>query len=160
MNYSNIIHKYSEENSLDPLMVMAIIQVESGGFQFATRFEPGWKYWHQIDQFCKLTKPPITFDTERTHQQTSWGLMQIMGSVAREHGFDGHLPQLCDPELNIKYGCKHLKRLRRASYTDLDQIAAYNAGSAKKLANGVYVNQSYVNKVAEQWNKLKSLNLP
>jgi soluble lytic murein transglycosylase-like protein len=156
MIYFDLVKKYAEEFKVDPLIAQAIIHVESAENTYATRFEPNWKYFHQIDRFCKTVSPPITFDTERVHQQMSWGLMQVMGSVAREHAFSGHLTMLCEPEYGIKYGCKQLARVRRASYTDLDQIAAYNAGSAKKLTNGLYVNQTYVNKVVEKWNLLKN----
>lgn len=160
MDFAQYVHKYAQEYQLDPLMVLAIIQVESAGITWATRFEPGWKYFHRTDHFCKITRPPITEQTERAHQQTSWGLMQVMGSVAREHAFVGTLPELCQPELGIKYGCAQLKRVKRNGYSEYDQIAAYNAGSAKKTNLGIYVNQNYVTKVVEQWNRLKGLSLP
>src|SRR5260370_34198806 len=42
----------------------------------------------------------------------SWGLMQVMGQVAREHGFAaGEHPfrsELCDPEQGITVGCRGL----------------------------------------------------
>src|SRR5260370_39591611 len=42
----------------------------------------------------------------------SWGLMQVMGQVAREHGFAASehpfLSELCDPEQGITVGCRVL----------------------------------------------------
>lgn len=153
---NEIILKYASIYELDPLMVLAIIKVESQGNPHVTRFEPNYKYFYRVDEFAKKLSPPATFDTERVHQQTSWGLMQIMGAVAREHGFTGHIPQLLDPDTNISYGCKHLARVRRAGYSDLDQIAAYNAGIARKMITGIYVNQGYVTKVLYALEKLKN----
>ena len=43
----------------------------------------------------------------------SWGLMQVMGQVAREMGFDGtFLSALCDPEQGLAIGCKLLRKTR------------------------------------------------
>lgn len=156
MDYSSYVLKHATSFSLDPQMVLAIIQVESQGNPFVTRYEPAFKYFYRPDEYAKKLKPPTTFETERIHQQTSWGLMQIMGAVAREHGFIDHMPQLLDQETNILYGCKHLNRVRRAGYSDLDQIAAYNAGVARKLITGIYINQAYVNKVVHAWDMIRN----
>src|SRR5260370_38705560 len=41
----------------------------------------------------------------------SWGLMQVMGQVAREVGFDPlFLSALCDPEQGLAIGCKVLRK--------------------------------------------------
>ena len=44
--------------------------------------------------------------TEEIARSISWGLMQVMGQVAREHGFDGRfLSALCDPDAGVSMGC-------------------------------------------------------
>lgn len=44
--------------------------------------------------------------TEEIARSTSWGLMQVMGQVAREHGFEGEfLCEICSPSVGIQIGC-------------------------------------------------------
>jgi soluble lytic murein transglycosylase-like protein len=51
-------------------------------------------------------------DTTEAHARTiSWGLMQVMGEVAREEHYTGPLPELCDPKIGIAAGLTHLKRM-------------------------------------------------
>jgi soluble lytic murein transglycosylase-like protein len=88
----------------------------------------------------------------------SWGVMQVMGGLARDLGYQGHLPNLCDPNLNINYATLYIQRLRRRWPEESDVIAAYNAGSPRKRASGMYENQRYVDKVTgllREFRKLK-----
>ena len=49
--------------------------------------------------------------TEAYARGFSWGLMQVMGQVARETGFDAlFLSALCDPEQGLAVGCKVLRK--------------------------------------------------
>lgn len=150
-----LIHTVAKSYALDPLLVEAICITESSKNPYATRYEPGWSYFTKIDHYAKRCVPAITSETERVQQAMSWGLMQIMGSVARELGFIDNLSMLVVPEVNLKLGCRHFIRLKREGYTVNDQIAAYNAGSARKAANGLYVNQQYVDKVVGKWKSLQ-----
>src|SRR5580698_9222850 len=44
--------------------------------------------------------------TEEIARSISWGLMQVMGQVAREHGFtELFLSSLCEPATGISVGC-------------------------------------------------------
>lgn len=97
----------------------------------------------------------ITIDTERISQMISWGLMQIMGSVARESGFhDGVLCKLIWPNANLDIGCKLIRRIFDR-YADIDKVvAAYNAGSARYDENGAFVNQDYVDKVMNRYRQI------
>jgi soluble lytic murein transglycosylase-like protein len=88
----------------------------------------------------------------------SWGLMQIMGSVARQYGFKGNLSSLTEPEINIEIGCKHF--VSKYSVEPKDMISAYNAGSPKKTPEGLYVNQGYVDKVCAAWTRLRLNPIP
>jgi len=79
---------------LDPNIVCAVIEQESGWNPSAIRYEPAFmtKYVAPLYTAGKVTA------TEAYARSFSWGLMQIMGQVAREEGFDGeYLAQLCDP---------------------------------------------------------------
>jgi hypothetical protein len=90
-------------------------------------------------------------DQEWWAQQASWGLMQVMGAVARECGFHGnYLSQLLDPEEGTEFGCRHLAILK-GRYIQVygwdGVIAAYNAGSPRIVHAGGFENQQYVDRV-------------
>ncbi len=141
---SKIIIDAAKFASIDPLLALAIAEVESGGDQFAIRFEPGWKYHYNVDNFAKLCK--ISEDTERMLQACSFGIMQVMGTVARELGFEESLIKLSDARIGAKYGCLKLSKLFKILKSVDDVIAAYNAGSPLKR-DGKYINQGYVDRV-------------
>jgi hypothetical protein len=133
--------------SFSPILVRAIIQVESGGNPWAWNPEPRYRYLWNVKTkrpFRQLTvseslneNPPADFpihggdrDQEWWGQQASWGLMQVMGAVAREQGFSGiYLTELCDPVTNLTSGCAHLRGLLKWANNDIPQaVAGYNAG--------------------------------
>jgi hypothetical protein len=153
LNYKNQIFDIAKQLNIDPVMVEAIVMTESGGLPHKVRFEPAWKYLYKVDEFAKSLN--ITADTERTLQSCSWGLMQIMGSVARENGFTKDMPILCEVESKLFYGCKKLKSFMNKYPIQADAIASYNAGSPRMMANGKYFNQAYVDKVTRQMMIIK-----
>jgi soluble lytic murein transglycosylase-like protein len=132
---------------IDPILVEAVVIIESGGNPYAWNPEPHYRYLVDVrtgQPFRELTVseratevPPADFptlagdrDQEWWGQQASWGLMQIMGALAREIGFRGlYLPELTRPHLNLQLGCQHLANLLRWSNGDERRaVAAYNAG--------------------------------
>jgi soluble lytic murein transglycosylase-like protein len=135
-------------------LVMAIIMTESAGNTFAVRYEPGWKYFVEPNNWA--LKLRITYDTERILQACSWGLMQIMGSVAREMLFDGELPKLCQEDVGLTFGVRKLKTLVKKYPKTNDVIAAYNAGTPRIKPDGKYANQVYVDKVNAYLNMLRA----
>ena len=142
-------------------LVYAIINVESRFEPYACRFEPLWneKWVVTPDVFAKSLGQSIP--TEIVQQKTSWGLMQVMGAVARELGFTGYLPQLCLSEYSIHYGCKKLQQLMKRYPTDInDVVAAYNAGSPRRQPDGRYVNDGYLIKVTNAVHETRSLADP
>ena len=98
---------------------------------------------------------PASLQTELLAQQTSWGLMQFMVAVARERGFRGWLTELCDPAVNLEWGCRHLRWMidHNNAYglpdyriKPEDLAAAWNAGM-RVVVDGKYKNQPYVDRV-------------
>ena len=84
-------------------LVLAVCEHESSWETYAVRYEPGF-YARYIEKMTGLTA------TEKTMRATSFGLMQVMGQVAREKGFsEKYLTALCDPVFGLTYGCKKLK---------------------------------------------------
>ena len=147
-----IIRVHADKYGLDPKLIAAIIQVESAGNTYAIRYEKKWSYYFKVPEYAQKIRS--SEDTEGTGQATSWGLMQVMGTVAREHGFEGWFPELCDPNKGIFYGCAHLDS-KLSKYRKMDDaIAAYNAGSPIKKVDETYVNQYYVDKVMDYYSQL------
>jgi len=157
----------------DPRLVCALCEVESGWNPWAVRYEPDYKWLWGIKEplttinglnivsFDLKNGPvlidiiPSTPETELALQKTSWGLMQIMGAVARERGFRGWLTELCDPSISLEWGCKHLRWM--ADHNNAyglpdfrikpeDLAAAWNAGT-RIVIDGKYKNQPYVDRV-------------
>jgi soluble lytic murein transglycosylase-like protein len=140
-----IINSLANFNGVDPDLAISIAEVESHFNELAVRFEANWKYLIHVESLARNSH--ISQDSERILQMCSWGMMQVMGSVARELGHRGNLLELTRPELGVRYGCLKLKELTKKYSNQEDLIAAYNAGSPRKLDTGKYVNQIYVNKV-------------
>lgn len=127
-------------------LVFAICEIESSMNTYAMRYEPQYKY---------LVGQPLEMSpTERVGQMISWGLMQVMGAVAREAGFQGSFPQLCEPMMGLEYGCRHLRKFQDRWQNWQDSIASYNAGNPRKMPNGLYFNQGYVDRVLVKWKTL------
>jgi len=141
----NVIQEVAADQNLPANLLAALVQVESNGDQYACRFEKDYKYLFETKQNAKDNN--ITETTEMMLQMTSWGLTQVMGAVGRELGLKGPLLQLTDPEINLTYCAKLLKRLASKHTERNDIIASYNAGSPVRTLDGKYRNQGYVDKV-------------
>lgn len=110
--------------SFDPVLVLAIIQIESGFDAAATRFEP-------------------------SRDEASIGLMQLLYSTARDRGLTDGPAALFDPGVNILLGMRHLawsreylrSRLGREP-TDDEWIGSYNAGVGN--VSGGFIPRDYV----------------
>lgn len=165
--------KVALATSVPVALVGAIIQRESAGNTWAIRVEPPYRYLWNVAMgkpFRPLTKdervsetPPADFPapigvsaaTEWQGQQTSWGLMQVMGAVARECGLtERYLTILCDPSRGVRYGCLYLKRLLSRYSVMEDAVAAYNAGTPRRTITGVYENKPYVDAVMAYYERL------
>ncbi|MDD4494051.1 MAG: lytic transglycosylase domain-containing protein [Eubacteriales bacterium] len=105
LNYSEYITKYSEEFSLDPYLVSAVIKTESN------------------------------FNSNAVSHRDALGLMQLLESTANwgasELGFESiHKEDLFKPDLNIRLGCWYLRKLLTEFGNDEElTIVAYNSGS-------------------------------
>lgn len=143
---SKVFRDVCSRFAIDSTLVAAVVTVESTWDPHAFRYEPAFAYPFKAEEFSKLHR--ITLSSELVFQKTSFGLMQIMGGVARELGFVGQLSQLFDPALNLEYGIRYLlTRMRRYPLLE-EAIAAYNAGSARRdPLTKKLVNQTYVDKV-------------
>ncbi len=140
---TRLIEAHPDRGYLEVACVKAFCMKESSFNEWAYKYEPGYRYLFGD----KLTMT----DTERIGQMSSWGLMQVMGGVAREYGFKGHFPALCDPHVALSFGMRHLKNFFNRYENWPDAIAAYNAGGPRKGDDKKYVNQAYVDYVQKYW---------
>ncbi len=166
-----LLQSTAARHGLSPFLVGAIMRVESEGNPYAWNPEPKYRwFWDVRDNkpFRTLSAvevdnetPPRDFralagdpDQEWWAQQASWGLLQVMGAVARELGYTRkYLTQLTDPEDSLEYGCRKLLQLKGRYHQGHGWegvIAAYNAGSPRRTTAGQFVNQGYVDKVMKQ----------
>jgi soluble lytic murein transglycosylase-like protein len=90
-------------HSLWPELVCAIVEQESSWDRWALRYEPAFYARYVEPQLARGIIP----ESEARARAFSWGLMQVMGQVAREHGFVGaSLAALCDPVTGLDVGCR------------------------------------------------------
>jgi soluble lytic murein transglycosylase-like protein len=117
-------------HELDPALVCAVVEQESAWDTHAIRYEPGFRTRY----VAPLGLPP----TEEVARSISWGLMQVMGQVAREHGFGGKfLSALCDPAAGLDIGCAVLDaKLSSADSQIARALELWNGG-----ANADYASQ-------------------
>ncbi len=152
--WKDLIIKSSECFRIDAHLIEAIIVTESSGDADATRFEPKWHLYNNPQFYCDHLG--ISKQEEEVSQATSWGLMQVMGAVARDLGYTEDLKMLLVPEVGIFYGCKKLKQLMQRYGSEEAVVSAYNQGNAR-MANGMYMNQRYVDKVYAYLRQLRAL---
>ena len=134
----------ARSHSLPPELVCAVIEQESSWDCWAMRYEPAF-----YDRYIAPRAGPgsgapgaahlippaprarISGDTEARARAFSWGLMQVMGQVAREHGFAGDsLAALCDPATGLGIGCAVLAAKMAAAGQDVAHaLSLWNGGA-------------------------------
>ncbi len=149
------ITKISKLKRVNPMLIGAIVSVESNGNPKAFRYESHYKWLVSPETFSSRNR--ITVKSERVLQMSSMGLMQIMGANARTYGHIGPLTDLYDAEIGLKYGIEHLTKLIDKYSSINDAISAYNQGSPRKNSKGQYTNQKYVDKIILRFNYLKDI---
>ncbi|PKN02138.1 MAG: lytic transglycosylase [Elusimicrobia bacterium HGW-Elusimicrobia-1] len=108
--YYDVIREHAVRRDIDPLLVVSIIYAESS-FMPAAESHKG-----------------------------AVGLMQIIPStfaeLRKELGMKNDVSVLKDPRVNIKVGVYYLAKLRRERWveSDIELLAAYNAGRGKALS--------------------------
>lgn len=72
---------------LDPALVCAVVEQESAWDPCAIRYEPAFR--------ARYVAPLQLTPTEEIARSISWGLLQVMGQLARERGFAGNFSARC-----------------------------------------------------------------
>ena len=136
-----LVRRAAAAQSLDPGLVCAVVEQESGWNSWAMRYEPLF--------FSKYVASLYTNNeiaaTEAYARGFSWGLMQVMGQVAREAGFDAlFLSAMCDPEQGLAVGCKVLRKKFDAMAGDTTRaLLAWNGGGNSAYAAQVLARRSH-----------------
>jgi soluble lytic murein transglycosylase-like protein len=131
-----LARRAAEEEGLDPALVCAVVEQESNWNPWAIRYEPLF--------FAKYVAPLYTNNkvgaTEAYSRGISWGLMQVMGQVAREKGVSSlYLSALCDPANGLSIGCRVLReKLSAANGDSARALLAWNGGGNPDYAAEVF----------------------
>ena len=122
--------------SLWPELVCAIVEQESAWDRWALRYEPAF-YTRYVAP--RLARGAIANEGEARARAFSWGLMQVMGQVAREHGFAGaSLAALCDPGACLAVGCRVLAaKIAAAEGNVARALQLWNGGANPDYATAV-----------------------
>ena len=131
--HDELLVSYAQQYNIDPYLLMAISQIESGR------------------------------NSNALSPKGAMGLMQIMPATARLLGHRGHAQELYDPATNIKLACVYLRVLFRRYGNDIPLIlAAYNAGEAAVQRYGGNIppypeTQDYVRRVMNKYVEMRTL---
>jgi soluble lytic murein transglycosylase-like protein len=129
--------KYAAKHGLDPAIVAAVCEQESGWSPWAVRFEVGF-----LHNYVKPANP-VSPTTMELMKATSFGLMQVMGLVAMELGWRGYfLTELCDPDIGVDYGCRKLQKCFATHGDPEPSLRAYNGGGNASYASQVLARVS------------------
>lgn len=129
--YDDVIEAKAQQFEHDPLLLKAIIQVESA------------------------------FNHRAVSHKGAMGLMQIMPTTGERFGVDDPKRDLFGPATNIHVGAKYLRVLRDMFGDRLDlAVAAYNAGENAVLRHGRRIppypeTQEYVRRVLSAYESYR-----
>lgn len=126
-----LVTQAAKRHDLDTALVCAVIEQESAWNTYAIRYEPEFFERYILPSVRDRKLSP----TEGQARAFSWGLMQVMGEVAREFGFGGDLPELCQPVQGIEVGCKVMAHKVAVNQGNLrDALGAWNGGANPNYA--------------------------
>lgn len=154
---NQIIKENSKTFDISEELIKSIILQESSLKVWVTRYEPNFfiKYIQNRKTSDLKGHFPrfISKDTEFNQRSTSFGLMQIMGQVAREMGYSkDSLIELVKPELNIYFGCKFFRRLLDIKNNDIRKaLLNWNGGGNKYYPDEVLSRKASNNFLNYNW---------
>jgi len=150
----NMIVDVSNENKVEPAIMLAIAEHESNFDPLAKRFElniyrrlasgTGWlgEFSGQVLKYSRLRK--VSFDTEAADESFSYGLFQIMGFNLRHMNYN--YPDLSSFLYDIPEQCLYAIAFVKdllGKYDDLkDVFSVYNSGKpyGKNGSGKIYAN--------------------
>jgi soluble lytic murein transglycosylase-like protein len=121
----SVVDKYCVELKVSQSLILAMIQMESGGNPDAKRYEPAYERRYILNNKVWIERCRNGgFSTREA--ATSYGLMQLMFPTA--WGYGARKPgELYDPARNISIGVA-LMASKLKKYNTKEALAAYNGG--------------------------------
>jgi soluble lytic murein transglycosylase len=142
---AEVILAESSKYKLDPILILAVIDVESK-FQFGAVSPAGARGIMQI------------------MPSTGKFLVESVRPLAKEIKVEQFMPEhLDDPIVNIKLGTYYLHDLRKSFRNVNNALIAYNLGPTElriRMENQIEYNGEYANAVFTAYQKFKKLKLP
>ena len=136
-----LARKAAFAQTLDPALLCAVVEHESGWNSWAMRYEPLFfsKYVASLYTNNKVSA------SEAYARGFSWGLMQVMGQVARETGFDAlFLSAFFDLEQCLAIGCRVLRKKFDDIAGDTTRaLLAWNGGANPAYAAQVIARRAH-----------------
>ena len=146
LRWEGLVEYHARQYHLPAPVVLGMVAQESLGNPYAIRVERG--FWTRYAAGIRRNVLGNAYAPDDRWLQypdlaaASYGLMQIMWPVAIERGARLRYPtELCDPELNIDIGCRHLAYLRGRLGVrgTLDQaLLRYNGGGDPRYPQRVH----------------------
>lgn len=142
--WRSLSDKWAKQTGIPAALILAVIEMESGGQPHVTRYEPAYQKRY-VDSNRDALRKAAECGLTPEQYATSYGLMQLMFQVAYGYGARSMVDVL-DPHNNIRYGAAHLGALRKryrqgeiCGAVIRTISGAYNgAGAASAYARGVY----------------------
>jgi soluble lytic murein transglycosylase len=142
---AEVILSESSKYKLDPILILAVIDVESK-FQFGAVSPAGARGIMQI------------------MPGTGKFLVENVETLAKEIQVEQFMPEhLDDPIVNIKLGTYYLHDLRKSFRNVNNALIAYNLGPTElrlRMENQIEYNGEYANAVLTAYQKFKKVKLP
>jgi soluble lytic murein transglycosylase len=142
---AEVILVESSKYKLDPILILAVIDVESK-FQFGAVSPAGARGIMQI------------------MPATGKFLVESVRPLAKEIKVEQFMPEhLDDPIVNIKLGTYYLHDLRKTFQNVNNALIAYNLGPTElriRMENQIEYNGEYANAVLTAYQKFKKIKLP
>jgi hypothetical protein len=142
---SEVILKESVKYKLDPILILAVIDVESK-FQF------------------KAVSPAGARGIMQIMPDTGKFLVTTVRHLGREMKAQDFVPEHLDnPVFNIKLGTYYLHDLRKSFRNLNTALVAYNVGPTKlrlNIENEVAYTEEYANAVQSAYRKFKNIKMP
>jgi len=134
-------------------LVAAMVRQESTFNRFTNRFEKDfYKTYIEGKSLDFLPRGSLEI-TESLGRATSWGLLQVMGATARQYGFRGWFPELCEAAVGLEFGCRYLADLRRQYGSEGWPVVvrAYNAGPGGRHNEANHYPHDVLEKIGGRW---------
>lgn len=133
--WRSIVDKWCLQLQISQSLVLAVIQMESGGDPDARRHEPAYEERY-VQGNPKWEKVCASLGLTTAEVGTSYGLMQMMFATSYGYGCKS-VEQALDPDQAVRFGAAHLAMLLKKYSTD-EALAAYNGGTGavSNLRNG------------------------